>query len=180
MTKHKLDDFRVVNSTEEDRDKVIALYEKAMSQHENNGYQVWKNIDESVIVNDIRNGLQYKIVQNDNIVCIFSIQNRDALMWREKDEGNAVYLHRVVVNTDFKGQKLFAKVLNWTKQYALQNNLNFIRMDTWANNTKLINYYRLFGFEVKEYYTTPDETQIPVQYRNLDVVLLELDLRKEI
>nr|WP_302328286.1 MULTISPECIES: GNAT family N-acetyltransferase [unclassified Sphingobacterium] len=109
-------------------------------------------------------------------MCIFSVQYTDPVIWREKDKNDALYLHRVVVNPVYKGQKQFMKVLNWAKEHALQKGLKFIRMDTWAENTKLTDYYKSYGFEVAEYYTTPNEAGIPIQYRNVEVVLFEMEL----
>lgn len=81
-----------------------------------------------------------------------------------------------MVNQNFKGQKQFEKVLNWSKQCARQKNLKFVRMDTWADNYKIIEYYKSFGFEFIENYTTPDVSALPIQNRNLNVALLELKL----
>ncbi len=50
-------------------------------------------------------------------------------------------LDRMIVNPTFKGQKQLGKVLKWAKQFAKTNNLRYVRMDTWANNSKLIDYY---------------------------------------
>jgi ribosomal protein S18 acetylase RimI-like enzyme len=86
-------------------------------------------------------------------------------------------LHRIVVNPNFKGQKQFEKVLNWAKQFAMQNNLRYVRMDTWADNKKIIDYYRSFGFEFIENYKTTNAPELPLQNRNLNVALLELELK---
>jgi hypothetical protein len=49
-------------------------------------------------------------------------------------------------------------------------------MDTWAENEKIIGYYRSYGFLFVESYTTPDTQDLPLQHRNLHVALLELAL----
>jgi len=49
-------------------------------------------------------------------------------------------------------------------------------MDTWAENTKLIGYYQKDGFQFIENYTTEDSTDLPIQHRNLNVALLELEV----
>ena len=141
-----------------------------------NGYKVWDRIDKNALEKDIKNGLQYKIVKRKDILCIFSIQYRDLFIWREKDNNNALYLHRAVVNPNFKGQKQFEKILNWTFQFAREKNLKYVRMDTWADNTKLIDYYKSFGFIFIENYKTTDSPALPIQNRNLNVALLEMRL----
>jgi hypothetical protein len=50
-------------------------------------------------------------------------------------------------------------------------------MDTWAANEKLISYYLSYGFRFVEYYQTGDLQTLPVQHRNLDIALLEYQIR---
>ena len=48
------------------------------------------------------------------------------------DRGDAIYLHRIVVNPEHKGKKQFKKVLDWAIDDAKAKNLSFVRMDTWG------------------------------------------------
>ena len=144
-----------------------------------NGYKVWEDIDKAGLEKDMESGLQYKIVLDNDILCIFSIQYHDPFIWRDRDRNDAVYLHRIVVNPNFKGQKQFQKVLDWAKDFAQSKGLQFVRMDTWADNLKIIEYYKSFGFVFIENYKTPDAPELPVQNRNLNVALLELKLDDE-
>ena len=168
--------FKIVNTTREDLDKILWLFEQAMDLQGKNGYKVWSGIDKTALEKDIENGLQYKVVRDNDILCIFSIQHSDPLIWRDRDQNDAIYLHRIVVNPNFKGQRQFEKVLTWAKQFARQKNLKFVRMDTWADNEKIIDYYKSFGFEFIENYKTTDAPELPIQNRNLNVALLEMVL----
>lgn len=169
-------DFRIVNTTTEDLVEIVSLFERAMDLQGKNGYKVWEAIDKTALKNDIEKGLQYKIVKGKDTLCIFSIQHNDPFIWRERDQNDAIYLHRIVVNPLFKGQRQFEKVLNWARQFASQRNLKYIRMDTWADNEKIIDYYKAFGFRFIEYYKTSDAPELPIQNRNLNVALLEMGL----
>jgi len=172
----KIDNFKIVNTTKGDLDKILCLFEQAMDLQRKNGYEVWSSIDKIALEKDIETGLQYKIVKDADILCIFSISHNDPFTWRDRDQNNAIYLHRIVVNPNFKGQRQFEKVLNWAKHFAPQKNLKFVRMDTWADNKKIIDYYKSFGFEFIEYYRTTDTPELPIQNRNLNVALLEMAL----
>lgn len=176
MEMTKTNDFRIVNTTKEDLDAIMWLFEQAMDLQGKNGYKVWNGIDKMALEKDIENELQYKIVSNNDILCIFSIQHNDPFIWRDKDQNDAIYLHRIVVNPNFKGQRQFEKVLDWAKQFGWQKNLKFIRMDTWADNEKIIDYYKSFGFEFIEYYRTANTPELPIQNRDLNVALLEMGL----
>ena len=48
-------------------------------------------------------------------------------------------------------------------------------MDTWADNTKIIAYYKSYGFKFIENYKTTNDSELPIQNRNLNVALLEMD-----
>ncbi len=176
MRTQKTDDLKIINTTKDDLAEILRLFEQAMELQGKNGYMVWDNIDKIEIEKEIENGLQYKILESNDILCVFSIHYGDSFIWRERDQNDAIYLHRIVVNPKFKGQKQFGKVLNWAKQFARQNNLKFIRMDTWAVNEKIIDYYKSFEFEFIENYKTTNASELPIQNRNLNVALLEMKL----
>jgi len=177
MQPGEINNIKIYNTTIKDLEIVLWLFEQAMKLQGKNDYKVWEGIDKSALQKDIEERLQYKIVEGNDILGIFSVQHSDPFIWRDRDKDDAIYLHRIVVNPNFKGQKLFQKVLNWAKQFAQQNNLKFVRMDTWADNIKIIDYYRSFGFEFIETYKTTNAQELPVQNRNLNVALLEMKLR---
>ncbi len=167
-------EFKIVNTTRGDLPSIAHLFDQAMSLQGKNGYIVWNGIDQSALHQDIDRGLQYKIIQGSDILCLFSVQYSDPFIWRDRDQNDAIYLHRVVVNPEFKGKRQFEKVVRWATQFAKDNALKYVRMDTWADNRKIIDYYLTFGFRFVENYHTGDEPALPVQNRNLDVALLEL------
>ena len=63
--------------------------------------------------------------------------------------------------------------MNWATEYANKNQLDTIRMDTWAENTTIIDYYKSYGFQFLENYKTANTKKLPIQHRNLNVALLE-------
>lgn len=169
-------DILIVNTTIAEWDLIIGLFEKVMRLQGEKGYKVWTEIDQTALRRDIETGLQYKITSGDAVLCLFSIQLRDPFIWRERDRADAIYLHRIVTNPDYKGQGLFKKVLDWATGFAREHNLSYVRMDTWADNQQLIDYYRTFGFTFVENYKTTDVPELPQQNRNLDVALLEVQI----
>ncbi|WP_308993730.1 GNAT family N-acetyltransferase [Mariniflexile litorale] len=170
------DNEKIINTTMDDFPAVLWLFEEAMKLQGQNGYKVWKTLDKAGLVNDIQHNLQYKIVSRNDILCVFSVQLNDPLIWHNRDQNDAIYLHRIVVNPNHKGQKQFEKVMNWAIKYARQHNLKFIRMDTWADNGKIIDYYQSFGFRFIENYRTTNAPELPIQNRNLNVALMEITI----
>ena len=104
-----IDNFEIANTTMEGLDKVLWLFAQAMDLQGKDGYKVWSDIDKRALEKDIENGLQYKIVKEGEIICVFSIQYKDPFIWRERDQSDAIYLHRIVVDPDFKVQRQFEK-----------------------------------------------------------------------
>ncbi len=168
--------FIITNATNSDLPKVYQLFEEAILFQKKRNYIGWNNYDKKYLKADIQNGLLFKIINNDDIVCIFSICYSDALIWREKEKGDAIYLHRIVLNRIFKGEKVFKKVMEWAITHARERKLKYIRMDTWADNEKIIGYYKSYDFSFIENYSTPDTEDLPVQHRNLKVALLEFKI----
>jgi len=148
--------FQITNTELSDLPFIYGLFEHSIEYQERKGYPVWRDYDKSAIVKDIQDKNQYKVVSENSIAIVFSVAYRDKIIWRELDKGDSIYLHRIVVNPSFKGQKLFGLIVQWAINHIHQKGLKFIRMDTWATNPAIINYYKDFGFKVIENYTTPD------------------------
>ena len=165
--------IEISNTTRKDLPDILWLFEEAMRLQGKDGYIVWNKIDKTGLENDIDNNLQFKMIKGNEVLCIFSVQYSDPFIWRDLDQNNAIYLHRIVVNPRFRGKKLFEKVLNWSVNLVRQKKLKYIRMDTWADNAKIIDYYKSFGFRFIENYRTSNTPELPIQNRNLHVALLE-------
>ena len=168
--------YDVQHTEMRDLAKIFELFEKSIQYQEKHGYPVWKNYDKHAITRDIENKDQYKVVVDSETAIVFSVCYTDKIIWRELDMGESVYLHRIVVNPDFKGKKLFGAILEWAIAHCHENDLKNIRMDTWAANPTIIDYYKSFGFAFVETYTTPDSEELPVHNRNLALTLLEYKL----
>ena len=166
----------ITEATINDLPVIYQLFEEAIHYQQTNNYTGWKSYDKAFLQQDVESGLLYKIISNEKICGIFSICYTDPLIWRDKEKGDALYLHRIVANRNVNEGPVFGLVLNWAKHFAQQKHLHYIRMDTWAENEKIIGYYRSYGFVFVEDYTTPNTPDLPVQHRNLHVALLELSI----
>src|SRR5689334_16575738 len=124
------DTFDVQNTNMNDVDTVFTFFEHSIRYQEKHGYPVWKNYDRNAVIEDIRTGNHYKVVRDSEIAIVFSVCYTDKIIWQELEKGDALYLHRIVVNPDFKGQKLFGNILNWAIDECKRRNLKYVRMDT--------------------------------------------------
>jgi GNAT superfamily N-acetyltransferase len=164
---------RIENTQKEDLPLIYELFDQSIIYQERKGYPVWRNYDKNAIHRDMENRNQYKVMVNSQIAIVFGVAYHDKILWREMDQGESIYLHRIVVNPSFKGQRLFGLILEWAIAHVKSRGLKSIRMDTWAANSMIIEYYKTFGFEVVENFITPDTPELPVHNRNLALTLME-------
>lgn len=59
---------------------------------------------------------------------------------------------------------------------AWKHKKKFIRVDTWANNDTLTDYYRKLGFEWVGKRQLPPQSDLPEHYNNIEVNLFEIKL----
>lgn len=168
--------MEIIHTEKSDLATIFNLFDYSIRYQEEKGYPVWRNYDQDAIIRDIENRNQYKIVSGPDLLIVFSVCYSDKVIWRTLDQNDSIYLHRIVVNPAFKGQKLFGAILQWAIDHAQQKDLRYIRMDTWAANPTIIEYYKGFGFTVVENYTTPDSEELPIHNRNLELSLLAYEL----
>ena len=116
---------------------------------------------------EIKEQRQWKIVENDEIVCIFVLTFSDALLWKEKDAQPAIYIHRIVTNPKFRGGFYVNDIIHWAKVYCKTHQKDFIRLDTWGDNQKLMDYYSKCGFNYLETIslTGANTIGLPVHYK---------------
>lgn len=160
-------------ATLDDLQAAHALFEDAVDFQVKNNFTGWKSFDIDCFRKDIENGLLFKVISPDGIGGIFSICYADPLIWGDKEKGDALYMHRIIANRRVRQSPLFPQILDWASRFAREKNLQRLRMDTWAENKKLIGYYKSCGFTETGEHTTANTPSLPVQHRNLHVVLLE-------
>ncbi len=171
-----MESYQIINTTKEDLEFIYSLFEEAIAYQKRKNYPAWNGFDRDVLIKDIELKQHYKIIIGKEIACVFSVLKADPLIWGDKEKGDAIYLHRIVVNPKYKGQKQFEKILNWSVDFARRQKIGFIRMDTWAHNSNIIDYYKSYGFNFLGNFKTPDTANLPIQNRNLEVALLEYKL----
>ncbi|MBT8233881.1 MAG: GNAT family N-acetyltransferase [Saprospiraceae bacterium] len=165
--------FNISQSTLDDLDVACWLYQDAIKYQKEKGFPLYKTDDRHNQERHIKNGCHFKVTSNNKIIAIFNIQHQDPLVWGIRDKGDAFYLHGVLVHSQFKGKKIFKFILDWVINYAKSNNRQIIRLDTWADNPPLENYYKKHEFKVIGHVHIPDAEEISPNCRNNRVVLME-------
>ncbi|MDQ1096149.1 MULTISPECIES: GNAT family N-acetyltransferase [Chryseobacterium] len=164
------------NSTTEDIDEIFRLYRIATDFQKAKSAVHWPEFDRRMVLDEILENRQWKIEIDGKIACVWATTFSDPLIWEEKNEDPALYIHRIATDPDFRGQNLVAGIVRWAKDYAVLNRKKFIRMDTVGENKGLISYYEKCGFKFLGLSTLKNTEGLPAHYDNATVCLFEMKL----
>jgi ribosomal protein S18 acetylase RimI-like enzyme len=168
---------KIENCLINDANEILSLYQSARDLQTSKGMVVWPIFEKDFIEKEIREQRQWKLVINDTIACNWAITFSDKEIWGEKDKDDAIYIHRIATNPNFRGNRYIDGIVSWAKEYAMQRDKRFVRLDTLGNNTKLIEHYTSAGFQFLGMFELTDTSNLPGHYQNEpNCCLFEIDL----
>jgi len=168
--------MQILNSTPEDMATIMALYDAAIEHQKKVFDKHWQPFDPQMIATEIREKRQWKMVIDQQVVCIFAITYNDPAIWKEKDLDPAIYLHRIVTHPSHRGKFFVKDIIVWAKAFGRKQGKKFIRMDTFGDNQKLIDYYVACGFNFLGLTTMGAADDLPKHYKNASLSLFEIAL----
>ncbi len=168
--------MQIQNSTPEDLATILALYDSAIEHQKKVFNKHWQPFDPQMIEREIEEKRQWKMVIDNQIVCIFAITYNDPIIWKEKDKAPSLYLHRIVTHPDHRGNFFVKDIIAWALKFCREHGKQFIRMDTFGDNQKLIDYYVACGFKFLGLTTLGAADDLPKHYRNASLSLFEIQV----
>lgn len=173
--------MKIRKSTSEDIETIFNLYRSATAYQKTKfKSNVWPEFDRSLVETEIAESRQFKLLIDNTIVCVWAITFEDPLIWEEKNDDPAVYIHRIATHPNFRGQKFVTHIVNWAKPFALKHHKRFIRLDTCGHNESLIAYYTQCGFTFQGFHKIKDFEALPSHYHEAEVCFFEIDLTQSI
>lgn len=169
--------MEILLSDATDIETIFDFYDEAIAYQKKVSPKQWKGFERLLVETEIEKGLQYKIVIDGRVACIFAIAFNDALFWGERDLQPSLYLHRIVTHPDFRGQAFVTVIVEWAKTFCKQHNRQFIRMDTWGDNQRLIDYYQKCGFQYLETINLENTEGLPAHYTTMELALFEIEVK---
>ena len=141
---------------------------------------LWLEYPEARTNAEIEAGLHFSaFLPDDTLAGFFSVALSDPLIWEAKEKGDAIYIHRMCINPACKGHRLAAWVLAWACDFAGDSGRQFVRMDTWADNPRLVDYYAACGFRLAgEHQIVGEVPGLPPHYKNVKLALFENEAGK--
>ena len=167
----------IVSCTLSDTEEIFRLYRLATEYQKTKASVLWPEFEREMVLQEIEEKRQWKIIIDDVIACVFATTFNDPLIWEEKDKDPSVYIHRIATDPKFRGNNFVVAIVKWAKAYAKENNKNFIRLDTVGENKGLINYYQKCGFNFLGLFKLSDTKNLPAHYHNASVSLFEIALQ---
>lgn len=168
----------ITNSNLDDIPEIFRLYQLARDfQKIQFPENLWPEFDQDFIATEVIENRQFKIVNDNKIACIWAITYNDADIWEEKENNDAIYIHRIATNPEFRGNNFVQMIADWSKDFAKKENKKFVRMDTCGQNDRLINHYKNCGFEFLGMKKLKDSSGLQAHYHNADVCFFEIELK---
>ena len=169
--------MKIENCTIGDIDEIYRMYRIASEyQKSKEGVIVWPEFERKLVEDSISENRQWKLIIDNKIACIWTITFSDEQIWEEKNGDAAIYIHRIATNPVFRGQNFVAIIVEWSKEYAQNNNKDFIRLDTLGNNVKLIEHYKNAGFDFLGFFDLKNTEGLPDHYGKAPACLFEIKL----
>lgn len=130
-----------------------------------------------MVLKEITENKQWKVMDpNENICCIFATAYNDPIIWGQKDEAPSIYLHRIVTNPVFRGKNYVLNIIDWAKEFGAKHQKKYIRIDTWGQNKKLVDYYIKCGFTFIGLTCPANTSALPSHYSTALLALLEIEI----
>ncbi len=166
----------VKQSTIDDLEMSCWLFEQAIEYQRRMGFLTYVLVDRDSHRMDIERGESFKILIDGDIAMMFSLCQQDELIWGHMPNIPSLFLHKATTHPAHRGKALFQHAVRHAIEVAKANGLKALRMDTWAESSKLIALYVGYGFIHLEDYHVPDKEGIPLNTRGNNVALLEMKL----
>jgi GNAT superfamily N-acetyltransferase len=164
----------IVNSTEQDIDKIFSLYGDAIGLQKKLFNKHWQSFEVALIKKEIAELRQWKLMVDGAVAGIFAVTYNDPEIWRERDADAAIYLHRIVAAPGFRGNNLVNYIIDWARHHATEKGLTHIRLDTFADNEKLTGHYIKCGFTHVDTVTLQPMVSLPAHYAETPLALFEI------
>jgi hypothetical protein len=156
--------------------KIKDLYEEAIAFQRSRGLPYWNALDLTVVEADIAAGALYLLSVDMHAVGIFSFcppSPMDEDLWQGLQPHAARYINRIIVGRLWQGRSLFGLMLAWSERETLRLGFDRLRLDTWADNRRLGDYYSRFGFVHMGERTASSGPELSPQYRGVRLAIME-------
>ena len=156
----------IKNSGLTDVPKIFNLYRIATNYMKSKNQVYWPEFPKELILNEIEENRQWKLLIDGQIACIWATTLNDELIWGNKNNEPSLYIHRIATNPAFRGQNLVKNLICWANEFGKHQDLKYIRMDTVGFNKGLISHYEKLGFQFLGTKELENTNGLPEHYKD--------------
>ncbi len=108
----------------------------------------WLESIRSEIKASIDSGLFYVAEIDNKLAAVVEIRSAPEKIW-QSNEAEALYIHKLAISRKYADSGLGRNILTLVKSQAIQQNIDYLRLDCVAHNNKLREYYESCEFKLK-------------------------------
>ena len=132
-----------------------------------NGIYQWNEHypSKEAFVNDLKRHELYVLEVDDKLIgCIVISTYMDEeylpIDWLTPSLNN-IYIHRVSIHPDHQGKSYARQLMDFAENYAIENNYDSIRLDTFSQNKRNQKFYELRGYKRLGNIYFPKQSEYP-------------------
>ena len=107
----------IENSQLTDLPVIFEFYHAASDYMKSKNQVYWHKFPKEMVVREIEENHQWKLTLGNKIACIWAIALDDELIWSNKENEASIYLHRIAVHPNIRGQNFVKKITHWANEY---------------------------------------------------------------
>lgn len=152
----KLDQLEIGKASIETGSKILDLLKSRAMDLRDKGSQQWSFLltgqEDAELLDLVSRGYFYKVSQTtpQKIAATFMLSDKqeewDIHLWGREDTIGTIYLHKLAVALEYKGEGLGDLLMDWIKQHVQELGYTKIRLDCVADSEKLRDFYEKHGF----------------------------------
>lgn len=166
----------IKNSELTDITRIFDLYSMATDYMKSKNQVYWPEFPKELIINEIEESRQWKLLINEQIACIWATTLNDELIWGNANKEPSLYIHRIATDPVFRGQNLVRKLIDWANEFGKNKSLKYIRMDTVGFNKGLIDHYEKLGFKFLGTKEIENTEGLPEHYKEGEVCYFQKEI----
>lgn len=157
----------IIKAKISDLNQLHVLTKSCAKNMMDNGIFQWNEMypSKEVLENDIELGQIWKLEESEiikGIIVLTEIEDKEYLnvKWLTKNYKN-LYIHRLAVHPNFQGKGYAQKLMDFAEDFAKENKYNSIRLDTFSQNKRNLQFYEQRNYTKLEAIYFPKQSEYP-------------------
>jgi len=141
-------EIEMVKAMPADVHRASAIMNEAAGWLSGMGETLWfpEELTPERLMPSIEVGELHLILMNGKAVGTVIFQLSDRLYWPDMPEGDAAYIHKIILMRSLAGRGISRHIIEWARNKAKGLGMSYLRLDTEAARPKLCALYESAGF----------------------------------